>query len=243
MKTTAAETPQQNSVCESRGGIWNGVAKAVIDQHPVSFLDDSRTKWTLAICNWALNARVGSTGYSPSRCVLRRGMRLPYDLLSHGNRPTMHLRARDDASFRDQNDLLSTARRATAVSRYHRGLSRAFLARTRLRETLPAEHQFAIGDQIFYFRGSSKRNCVGRWHGPAIVVGDEGAKMWVCQRNRTLRVSFRPFATSTTMNNDLAGRKAGTTTMSTTTTDETFTGCFPTTGDRHATTSRLTRVL
>lgn len=63
----------------------------------------------------------------------------------------MQLRARDDASFRDRIDLLSAARRATAVSRR---LLRVFLAQTRLRETLSAEHQFAIGDHIFYLRGS-----------------------------------------------------------------------------------------
>lgn len=33
MKTAAAETPQQNRICERRGGIWKGVAKVVIDQH------------------------------------------------------------------------------------------------------------------------------------------------------------------------------------------------------------------
>lgn len=65
-----------------------------------------------------------------------------------------------------------------AVSQYHRDLSRAFLARMRLRET------------IFYFHGASKRSWSGRWHGPA-VVGHEGANLWLSHKDQTLRVSIR----------------------------------------------------
>lgn len=49
---------------------------------------------------------------------------------------TMHLRVRDNHSHREAIDLLPAARRATAESRYHRCLFRAFLARMRLHDTI-----------------------------------------------------------------------------------------------------------
>lgn len=166
MKTTAAETPQQNNICERRGGIWKGVAKSVIDQHSVSFTDDTCTKWTIAVCNWSLNSRIGDTSYNPSQWVLGRGMRLPYDLLSHGNKISLHLRARDDASFLDRIDLLSAERRATAMSRYNRGSpARSSRAPGCARPSLQSTN--SPWDRMFYFHGASKRNWAGRWHGPA----------------------------------------------------------------------------
>ena len=63
----------------------------------------------------------------------------------------------EDSSFADRMALLSAAKRAVVALRYNRGLSRAFLARSRVRQAVPAEQKFSIGDQVFYWRGLTKR--------------------------------------------------------------------------------------
>ena len=76
---------------------------------------------------------------------------------------------------------------------YSRGLSRAFLARSRASDVAPAQHQFSLGDQVYYWRGRgrAKRDWSARWHGPAIVIGYEGNNLWLTHRNCTVKCSTR----------------------------------------------------
>lgn len=193
VRTTAGETPQQNGICERRGGVWKSVARAVIDQFSVSFLDPSRTAWMITTANWALNSRIGVGGFSPSQWVLGRGLRLPYDLMSNHKKLALQLRARDDPDFSDRLQMLAAANRAATAAHYHRGLAKAFLARSRIKESLPAQHKFECGDQVFYFRGASKskREWASRWHGPALVLGFEGNNLWLSHRNCVVKCSVR----------------------------------------------------
>ena len=193
VRTTAGETPQQNGICERRGGVWKSVARAVIDQFSVSFLDPSRTTWMITTANWALNSRIGVGGFSPSQWVLGRGLRLPYDLMSNHKKLALQLRARDDPDFSDRLQMVAAANRAATAAHYHRGLAKAFLARSRIKESLPAQHKFECGDQAFYFRGgsTSKREWASRWHGPALVLGFEGNNLWLSHRNCVVKCSVR----------------------------------------------------
>ena len=75
--------------------------------------------------------------------------------------------------------MLGAARRAALAARYSRGLSRAFLARSRVNQSVPAEHQFSIGDRVFYWRARKKSDSAARWHGPAIVIGYEANNLWL----------------------------------------------------------------
>lgn len=139
--------------------------------------------------NWALNSRINSSGYSASQWVLGRGLSLPYDLLSSSSQLSLQTRVMEDRSFADRISLLSSARRASLALRYQRGLSRAFLARSRVTSAIPADHVFSDGDQVFYWRGRAKRkqDCSQRWVGPGVVIGHEQNSWWISHRNTTVK--------------------------------------------------------
>ena len=190
--TTAAYTPTQNSVAERRGGAWKAIARSLIDEYSVSFQNESRTEWLVSAVNWAMNSQVSRSGYSPAQWVLGRSVRLPYDLLARPHQLSLHIRARDDPAFADRIALLGAAQRAATGLRYARGLSRAFLARSRVHDAAPAQHQFSLGDQVYYWRGRGrKRDWSACWHGPAVVIGYEANNLWLTHRNTTVKCSTR----------------------------------------------------
>ena len=93
---------------------------------------------------------------------------------------SLQIRARDDNQFAERLELVSAVQRGATAVRYSRGLSKAFLARSRAKESVPAEHHYSIGDQVFYWRGVGKKKSqwAERWHGVAVVVGIEGQNLW-----------------------------------------------------------------
>eukprot|EP00974_Lingulodinium_polyedra_P075705 7334437-Lingulodinium_polyedra.AAC.1 len=69
------------------------------------------------------------------------------------------------------------------------------MARNRGARADPAPAQFMVGDQVFYWRGHSRRQGTvrsgkgmraERWHGPAIVIGHEANNLWLAHRNATI---------------------------------------------------------
>ena len=193
VSTIAAYSPTQNSVAERRGGAWKAVARSLIDDYSVSFLNELRTEWLISAVNWAMNSQVSRSGYSPSQWVLGRSIRLPFDLLARPRQLSMHLRARTDPTFADRIALLRAAQRAASGLRYTRGLGRAFLARSRVHDAATAQHQFSLGDQVYYWRGRgrAKRDWAARWHGPGIVIGYRANNFWLTHRDTTVKCATR----------------------------------------------------
>ncbi|CAE8634312.1 unnamed protein product, partial [Polarella glacialis] len=153
MLTSAAISPTQNAVAERAGGLWKLHARAVLDESSIDYHQTDRLDWLCATVSWARNARVDETGYSPSQWVLGCGIRLPYRL--RGCNLALQSRMEQDHTFADRVAMQSAAQRSAVGLHYSRALSRAFLARARTSQ--PAAASFAVGDQVYYWRGIVKR--------------------------------------------------------------------------------------
>ncbi|CAE8719458.1 unnamed protein product [Polarella glacialis] len=192
MLTSAAISPTQNAVAERAGGLWKLHARAVLDEFSIDYHQTDRLDWLCATVSWAHNARVDETGYSPSQWVLGCGIRLPYQLW--GSNLALQSRMEQDHTFADRVATQAAAQRSTVGLHYSRALSRAFLARARTSQ--PAAASFAVGDQVYYWRGIGKRgvrfsNWAFRWHGPCVVIGHEQNNIWVAHRGSTLKCAAR----------------------------------------------------
>ena len=76
---TAYEAPWQNGLVERHGGSWMAAARrAIIDVGTGGFVEMRRLG---SMVNWAKNARINSSGYSPAQWVIGRGHKLPWSLL------------------------------------------------------------------------------------------------------------------------------------------------------------------
>ena len=76
---TASEAPWQNGPVERNGGIWKAAARKTIkDVGARGFVEMRRLA---SMVNWAKNARINSSGFSPAQWVVGRGCQLPWSLL------------------------------------------------------------------------------------------------------------------------------------------------------------------
>ena len=75
---TASEAPWQNGLVERNRGIWKAAArKAIKDVGARGFVEMRRL---VSMVNWAKNAWINSSGYSPAQWVIGRA-KLPWSLL------------------------------------------------------------------------------------------------------------------------------------------------------------------
>ena len=125
---TASEAPWQNGLVERNGGIWKAAARKVIkDVGARGFVDMRRIA---SMVNWATNARVNSSGYSPAQWVIGRGYKLPWSLLDekkNGERASLEL-PDHSPEFGRRMSWLWAARRAFENTDTSHRLRRALLA-------------------------------------------------------------------------------------------------------------------
>ena len=75
---TASEAPWQNGLVERNGGIWRAAArKAIKGVGARGFVEMRRLA---SMVNWAKNARINSSGYSPAQWVSGPGYKLPWSI-------------------------------------------------------------------------------------------------------------------------------------------------------------------
>ena len=180
---TGTQAPWQNGVCERHGGAWKLAARHSILANSVKGVTEMKAMSLMV--NWAKNARINASGFSPSQWVLGRQQRLPWSLLTGAGR-LGELSAAEEPVFAKRIGLLHAARRAFEVLDTSDRLRRAWLARSRV---LP-ESQFFPVDEVVYFwqpkdnKVKHKRThlSTSRWHGPGRVVGMEGSSVWISYR-------------------------------------------------------------
>ena len=187
-----AYAPTQNAVTERAGSSWKMQARAVIEDRNIRWDQQAGIEWWLcASVNWSRNQSVGDNGYSPAQWVLGRGLQLPADLLSPMGRLDVAIRARDEPKFSDRLLLLSSAQRALAAQRSSRSLATAIAARGR--GTSGIVGTYNVGDQIMYWRQTrhKKSEWASYWHGPAVVIGQEGPHLWVSHKGHVIKAAPR----------------------------------------------------
>ena len=176
----AVQAPWQNGVCERGGGILKSILKAVIASQSVSGADEMDLALQEAVTSY--NGDVNELGVSPAQAALGRQPRLQGDVLGDfGQRVAEHGLVDSRPSLARQVAMRETARVAIARLHFSRGLRKALLARSR--DTTMTQQPLEPGSIVYYFRqtkynnktsGSKKKLSLKRWHGPALLVANEG---------------------------------------------------------------------
>ena len=180
---SGTQAPWQNGLAERHGGAWKLAFNHSVRANSVVGLTQVRT--ACIMCNWAKNSRVNASGFSPSQWVLGRGMRMPWSLLNGASRLAELSKAETDPVFSQRLGLLSACKRAFEVLDSNARLRRAWLARSRLTPTavsLPVGSMVYIHRKVRPTKGAKLPLLKAQWHGPAYVIGHEGACIWCSYR-------------------------------------------------------------
>lgn len=169
IKTTAAESPWSNGLCE-RGN-------AILADMVLKISQDSNCPLDLAI-PWATsakNALSNTYGFSPNQLVFGKNVNLPNarsDLPPAQNTDSSPLIAKHLMA-------LHKARQAFITQESCEKLRRALNKQTRNY----SEFQYHNGDNVYYKRSDQKV-----WHGPAKVLGQDGPQFLLKHGSRYIRV-------------------------------------------------------
>ena len=155
LKTTAAESPWSNGMCERHNEILADLVRKVQSENNCSF--QIALHWALA----SKNALTSVYGFSPNQLVFGKNIELP---TVHNNQLPADNSPSSDFIMKNLNALHS-ARRAFIQQESSERLRRALNRKTRGY----SDHVFQQGDIVFYHRNNSKK-----WHGPAKVLGKDG---------------------------------------------------------------------
>ena len=175
----AVQAPWQNGVCERGGGVLKAIATAVIRSQSVVGMEDMQLAVQEAVT--AYNHDVNDAGVSPAQAALGKQPRLQGDVLGDfGQRLAEHGLVDSKPGLARQIAMREVARVAMARLHFSRSLRKALLSRSRSTTiTQPLEP----GMIVYYFRNtkynsrtgpSKKKLSLKRWHGPALLVANEG---------------------------------------------------------------------
>ena len=184
---SASCAPTQNVTCERRGCAWKAHARALMDEHSVTFDDPKRIFLLCASITHAVNTMVEDHGYAPAQPAA------PLFVPSQSGQLAAQTRLGADPTFAERVMLLAAARRSVAALSANVGIARAFAARSRGEASVPAITVCQVGDQVFYWRGVSKAKSAWAhpWHGPGVIIGLEQNNLWISHRGAVVKASSR----------------------------------------------------
>ena len=159
LRTTAAESPWSNGLCERHNGILNTNVNKVMD-NGVSSLEVALS-WAVA----AKNSLTNVYGFSPNVLVFGRNPCFPTALVNKppANNPT----CLNDYVAENLN-AMHLARQAFIQQESAERLRRALNRKSRTY----SNDEYCQGDRVYYWR-NNRSDC----HGPAVVVGKDGQQI------------------------------------------------------------------
>ena len=144
----------------------------------------------LQSCFQAKNALARHQGFSPEQIVLGKATKVSASLTSDEHASAHSLADGSDLEseiFRRNLDIRSRARRMFVLADNDSAIRRALL-----RKSQPHPGNYEIGQLVLYWKkkNTTGRREIGRWHGPAKVVCQDGSTtIWVAHGDRLLRCS------------------------------------------------------
>jgi hypothetical protein len=170
LKTTAAESPWSNGLCERHNGILNDNVNKVMESGNFSL--ETAIHWAVS----AKNSLANVYGFSPNVLVFGRNPNFPNAFINKlpANNSTCL------SSYVAENLNAMHLARATfikqeAAERLRRALNRK--SRTYSNKT------FCQGDLVYYWRNNGSE-----WHGPAVVIGKDSQQILVKHGGMYIRV-------------------------------------------------------
>ena len=170
IKTTAAESPWSNGICERLNGVLGTLVNKI--------LDDVNCNIQMALA-WAVSARNAydnNSGYSPNQLVFGFNPAIPN--IYNSNLPGLENVTSSEIVRRNLN-ALHVARQEFVKFESDERIKRAL--RHNVRNT--CIDSLENGDEVYY-----KRNDENEWRGPGIVIGRDGKTVIVKHGGRVVKV-------------------------------------------------------
>ena len=169
IKTTSAESPWSNRICECHN--------AIITETLLKVKEDSKCDWKTAL-DWALSAKnslINVNRFSPHQIVFGKNIKIPSIYV---DQPSADL-PDNEIVIKHLNTLHAT-RQAFITTESSRKLKLALP-----KQTWQTRNFFETGSEVYF-----KRNIDQKWRGPGIVVGQYGAIVFVHQRGLLYKVHY-----------------------------------------------------
>ena len=161
VKTTSAESPWSNGLCERHNQVLGEMLTKTMSEAFCSL--DLAVAW----CINAKNSLQNVHGYSPYQLVFGKNPRLPGILT---DKPPAMGDVTSTKIIRDNLNALHTARQAFIKSECSEKLRRALSHNVRT----SGDIKYVTGDKVYYKRLAHKR-----WPGPAVFLGQDGQQVLV----------------------------------------------------------------
>ena len=175
VKDAAAQAHWQAGVTERQGGWFKGIWDRVVQDLS---LEDSEVEIAGTLVCAAKNELRRRCGHSPTQWVFGKLPRLPPELGDPDAGEEVSWDVTKDAKFQR-----TAAIRASARIAFHRAQGDERLRRALLQRARTQQRDYEAGDPVHYWEQPKDRRR-GRWVGPAVVVGRQGANYWVSRAGK-----------------------------------------------------------
>ena len=208
----AVQAPWQNGIAEKSGGVLKTLMSAIVTSKSVVTKDEMEMALGEAVA--AYNGDVdGESGCSPYQAVLGRQPRMVGDVLGGvQQRLSEHGLIESKPSLARQVALREVAKLAMTRLHFSRGLRRAELARSR---SSTVENAPKPGTVCYFYRplrynsktGQSKKKLtLKRWHGPAMMVAQDGhASAFLSYKGQLTKCALEHVRVASTMEQIASG--------------------------------------
>lgn len=181
MRGTAGEAHEQNGETERAGQTVERILNKILDEI------DPDNEADYLTCVWnavdAQNRLFRRFGYSPYQLAFGRDPPLPGDLLvASPDVVANDLILTDEAAMKNAQIRLSARK---AAIEYGDNEAEREALRMRPRPRRP----FCMGDSVAFWRKQGTRKGLGRWFGPATVLGNEDRNTWVVMGQSCVKCS------------------------------------------------------
>ena len=170
IRPIAGQAHWQNGTVERAIRTWKEVWSRIIDER--SATADEANMVVTAVNN-AMNTLRRESGFSPSQAVWGRDPKLPEEI--HGSYQDDHV---EHIISHDRLRAREHTIRIAAKEAYFRCQNDARLRRGLLQRSRVGGPELHVGAHVFFYR-KPKNNKNWVWHGPGVVIGQEGPNFWV----------------------------------------------------------------
>lgn len=182
VKITAADAHWQLGKTEVHGGWFSRILSKVIEEHQ----PDGPKPWTECVhAAHCKNQLIQVYGMTPSQFVFGKNPRIPENLLDEPLDIVPATASLYQDALAKQVAIRQSARRAVVDLQDNRALRMALAARPR------TSHVFSPGALVAYWRSQKWVNgqleSVGKWHGPATVLGYVGRNLVIIHKRQIFR--------------------------------------------------------
>ncbi|OLP96499.1 Copia protein [Symbiodinium microadriaticum] len=170
IRPIAGQAHWQNGTVERAIRTWKEVWVKLVDERSANA---DEANMVITAVNSAMNTLRRESGFSPSQAVWGRDPKLPDDIHhSFQDDHVEHIISHDRQRAREHT------LRIAAKECYYRCRNDAKLRKGLLQRSRVAGPDLQVGCHVFFYR-KPKNNKNWVWHGPGVIIGQEGPNHWV----------------------------------------------------------------